>query len=172
MDYLELISFVKKNGDKSLLSLIFTMNCASIRLSGESQSDARSVKSNHELRNKTLLADLLSNGFFVATLENVSFTTENLLISYEMSFFVVDLIEARRSDLIIKEIAIRKHVEEFVYIPKKTLEKNNYSKHFIKKSYTIIDTNNLLIDYERLVDIHKLPCSGFGHISMHRFAMK
>lgn len=172
MDYLELISFVKKNGDKSLLSLISTMNCASIPLSGESQSNDRSFESNHELRNKTLLADLLSNGFFVATLEDVNFKTENVSISYNMSFFVVDLIERRSSDLVIKEIAIRKHVEEFVYIPKKTLEKNNYSKHFIKNSYTIIDTNNLLIEYERLVDIHKLPCSGFGHISMHRFAMK
>lgn len=148
------------------------MNCASIPLSGESRSNDRSFESNHELRNKTLLAGLLSNGFFVATLENVNFTTEDVSISYEMSFFVVDLIESRSSHIMIQEIVTRKHIEEFVYISKKNNQKNNSSQHYKDNLSTVLDAKNIRFDYARIVDVHKLPCSGYGHISLHRYAMK
>ncbi len=172
MDYLELISFFKKNDDKSLLSFNSIMNCAVLPLISNDETSSTSSKKNFGLKNKILLAALLSNGFFVATLEKVNFKSENMSMSYEMSYFAIDLVDSRNSKIAIKEIATKKNVDEFVYIPKNTFVKNNYPMHFIKKSCTVIDTKHLLIEYERLVDIHKLPCSGFGHISMHRFAMK
>jgi len=172
MNYLDLVSLVKKNGDNSLLSLYSTMNCAVLRLIDNDEPVTSSSKENLELKNKILLADLLSNGFFVATLENVNFKADGVSISYEMSYFVLDLAASRDSLIMIKEIASRKNVKEFVYIPKLTFVNINHLLQFKDNSSTVINTKSLLFEYKSLVDIHKPPCSGFGHISMHRFAMK
>jgi hypothetical protein len=175
MKYSDIVSYINENGDKSIFDLNKTQECWLIPLHRDKNtnySEISSIEQGNDIKNKALLADLLSNGYFVVTIETATFVLEEFTGSYENSYFVIDLMEERSVENEIKEILKKRNISEFLSFPKGSFMKSA-NPELIKDGICIeIDTQVWLFNFERIEKIHILPGSGFGHLAMHRYAIK